>query len=76
MKTVTFFLLCVLLVLPAFAQSDRGTITGTVTDASGARIPGVAVVITNTGTGTKSQTVTTETGNYTIPALPVGTYAL
>lgn len=76
MKTFAFFLLSLLLVLPVFAQSDRGTITGTVTDASGARIPGAAVVITNAGTGTKSQTVTTETGNYTIPALPVGAYTL
>jgi hypothetical protein len=58
----------------AFAQGDRGTITGTVNDASGAVLPGVSVVATNTETGTRSETVTTETGNYTLAQLPVGTY--
>jgi hypothetical protein len=58
------------------AQSDRGTITGTVTDSSGALIPNVPIVLTNTQTGTKEDTVTTGTGNYTLPGLPVGTYSL
>ncbi len=68
--------LCILLAALAFAQSDRGTITGTVTDATAAVVPGATVVLTNVATGTKSQTVTTATGNYTIPALPAGTYTL
>ncbi len=58
------------------AQSDRGTITGTISDASGALIPGVPVVLTNTQTGARFDTVTTGTGNYTVPGLPVGLYRL
>src|SRR5688500_16041117 len=59
-----------------FAQGDRGTITGTVNDASGAVLPGVGIVATNTETGSRSETVTTETGNYTLAQLPVGSYEL
>src|ERR1041385_6670308 len=59
-----------------FAQSNRGTVTGTVSDSTGALIPGVEVVLTNTETGAKSDTVTTGTGNYTLLQLPVGTYTL
>lgn len=46
------------------------------TDASGALIPGVQILLTNTQTGTKADTVTTGTGNYTLPGLSVGTYRL
>ena len=59
-----------------FAQSNRGAVTGTVSDATGALIPGVQVVLTNADTGAKSDTVTTGTGNYTLLELPVGTYTL
>src|SRR5689334_12915836 len=59
-----------------FAQSNRGAITGTVSDSTGALIPGVQVVLTNIETGAKSDTVTTGTGNYTLLQLPVGTYTL
>lgn len=53
-----------------------GTITGTVADTSGALIPGATIQLTNPNTGTKFETVTTGTGNYTIPEVPVGTYTL
>ena len=59
-----------------FAQSDRGAITGTITDASGALIPAAKITLTNSATGFKTDTVSTGTGNYTLPGLPVGTYAL
>jgi hypothetical protein len=60
----------------AFAQTDRGTITGTVADASGAVIPGVGIEAKNVGTGTTYQAGSSETGNFTLPQLPVGTYEL
>jgi len=50
----------------ALAQSDRGTITGAVSDPSSAVLPGVSIVATNTQTGTKYETISTETGNYTL----------
>jgi hypothetical protein len=57
-----------------FAQSDRGTITGTVSDQAGALIPGAKVVANNAATGVQFSTETTQTGNYTIPSVPSGTY--
>ena len=62
--------------IPALAQSDRGAITGTVTDQGGGIIPGVSVVATNLATNQELRTVTTETGHYTIPAIPAGAYSL
>ena len=59
-----------------FAQSDRGTITGTVSDATGAVIPGVAIEAKNVQTGATYQAGSSETGNYTLAQLPAGTYEL
>ena len=55
-------------------QSDRGTITGTVTDSTGAKVPNVTVTAVQKDTGAVSNTTTTATGNYTLPSLQVGTY--
>ncbi len=63
-----------LLVLAAFAQSDRGTITGTVLDPAGAVVPAAKVTARHLETGTVSETTTTGTGNYTLPSLPAGLY--
>jgi len=60
----------------AFAQSNRGTITGTVTDAGGGVVPGANVVAEDPQTGTKYDTVTTSTGNYTIVQVPASVYNL
>jgi len=60
----------------AFAQTDRGTITGTVSDPTGAVIPGAQVVATNVSSGTHSETTSTATGDYTIPSLIAGTYTV
>jgi hypothetical protein len=76
MKKTAKLLALALTVAFAFAQSDRGTITGTVADASGSLIPDAKVTIVNTETGTHSDTATTATGNYTVPSLPVGAYSL
>src|SRR5262245_18977586 len=65
-----------MLLLASFVlgQSDRGTITGTVTDNSGAAVPGGNVTVTNLGTNTASTAVSTNEGVYSIPALQPGTY--
>src|SRR5579862_2262913 len=57
-----------------WAQSDRGTITGTVTDPSGAVISGATVTATQIATGLKTSTVSAAGGNYAIPFLQVGPY--
>jgi len=60
----------------AFAQTDRGTITGTVSDPTGAVIPGAHVVATNAATGAHSETTSTATGDYTIASIIAGTYTV
>src|SRR5436190_22890771 len=57
-----------------WAQSDRGTITGEVTDPSGAAIGGASVTATNVGTSIGTTVVSSSTGNYTIPLLRPGIY--
>src|SRR3954447_15466759 len=60
----------------AMAQSERGTITGTIRDASGASIPGAKVTLTNTETGLVFVNSANEAGDYTVPQLSVGTYTV
>ena len=63
-----------LLAGPVFAQSDRGTITGTVSDPGGGVVPNASVTIRGVDTGAEYKTITTATGNYTVPQLPSGRY--
>ncbi|MCS7026543.1 MAG: carboxypeptidase regulatory-like domain-containing protein [Bryobacteraceae bacterium] len=60
----------------ALAQSDRGVINGMVTDSSGAAVPEARVTATNVATNVAFSTTTTTSGDFTIPALPAGTYQL
>ncbi len=56
------------------AQTFRGTRLGTVTDPSGAVLPGAKVTAKNTGTGLERSTETSADGSYSLPELPIGTY--
>jgi len=56
------------------AQTDRGVITGTVKDASGAVVPGAQVTAIQTSTNANFKTKTTTSGDFTVPSLPVGNY--
>jgi hypothetical protein len=60
---------------PVWAQVDRGTITGTVTDPSEAVLAGVQVMATNSATGATFRGTTNHLGIYSILNLPIGTYA-
>lgn len=64
----------ILLGSSAFAQSDRGTITGTVSDPAGAVVPNAPIQARNVETGVVYEGATSTTGNYSIPQLPVGPY--
>jgi hypothetical protein len=67
--------ICILLAtFPVFAQSDRGVITGTVSDPAGAVIAGAMIEVKNGATGAVYQAGTSATGNYTLPQLPAGQY--
>ncbi|HWC00625.1 MAG TPA: carboxypeptidase-like regulatory domain-containing protein, partial [Bryobacteraceae bacterium] len=71
---VRFLLLVLLGAAPLAAQSTFGTILGTVTDGSGAVIPGAKVVITNQGENTSRSTLADHQGNYEALNLKAGTY--
>ena len=68
--------LLLLTALAVFAQSDRGTITGTISDPAGAVVAGAAIEARNVATGAVYQVASSATGNYTIAQLPAGTYEL
>ncbi|PYU97279.1 MAG: hypothetical protein DMG10_31195 [Acidobacteria bacterium] len=57
-----------------YAQRDTGTIVGTVSDQSGAVVPGVTVTIRNVETNAVFSTVSDATGNYAAPLLKPGPY--
>jgi len=76
MRISTIVATLLLCLSSAFAQGDRGSINGAVTDPAGAAVPSAAVVARNLDSGSEYQTVTTETGNYTLAQLPAGTYEL
>ncbi|HEY3826361.1 MAG TPA: TonB-dependent receptor [Bryobacteraceae bacterium] len=72
-----FTTLCLLLcAAAAFAQSDRGIITGTVTDTSGAVVANAAIEAKQLETGAVFPTTSTATGSYTLSELPVGSYEI
>jgi len=58
----------------AMAQSERGTLTGTITDSSGAVIIGAPVEAVNQATGLRYATSSNQFGIYALPQLPVGLY--
>jgi carboxypeptidase family protein/TonB-dependent receptor-like protein len=57
-----------------FAQDTTGTILGTITDASGAVLPGVTVTVKNTDTSQSRTIVSDAAGRYRMPLLPPGHY--
>ena len=66
----------VLTQLTVSAQTDRGRIAGTVTDANGAIVPGATVSVKNEGTGEERSTVTNESGYYMIASLQPAKYTV
>src|SRR5678815_5051536 len=60
----------------AFGQTDRGAITGTISDPTGAILANAEVEARNAGTGQIYPTTSTATGNYTLAQLPAGAYEL
>src|SRR6185369_1993931 len=56
------------------AAQSGATIIGTVTDSSGAAIPGATVLVSHVETGTSQTRVTDAQGRYSVPNLAIGTY--
>lgn len=61
---------------PVYGQSDRGAISGAVTDPGGAAVSGAVVTLSNRNTGEKREMKTTGEGNFTIPELRADLYNL
>src|SRR5438876_4870290 len=75
LATLSIVLLYVAALNSAFAQVNA-VLSGTVSDASGALIPGVEVTAKNINTGITDTRLTNESGNFVFPSLQPGTYTL
>src|SRR3984957_1381540 len=65
-----------LIAVSAYGQTFRGAINGTVTDPSGAVVPGASVKATDTATGIVLDTTTTSDGQFSFQDLPLGSYKI
>ena len=76
--TLALAVLCSLLssTASARAQFDSATVSGVIQDGTGGVLPGADVTLTSVGTGLERRTVTNDTGLYTFPNVPVGTYTV
>src|ERR1700704_3244534 len=77
LKTLLFTLLVSFLLPPSvLAQVAQAELRGGVLDESGAALPGATITATHVDTGTVRTTVTSGTGSYVMPALPIGVYKI
>ena len=65
---------CLVVSRPSFSQTTNATLGGTVSDPTGALIPGVEVTAKNIGTGIANTAITNESGAYQFASLQTGTY--
>lgn len=74
--TRTLLLVVGLAILPTVVKAQTATLSGTVTDSTGAVVTGATVTATNTATSIDRTTQSTDTGAYTIPSLPPSIYTV
>src|SRR6185295_17646470 len=72
------FIVAAMVAMPtgAFAQTERGAISGIVTDQTKAAVPGVSIKVINTGTNVAATVISTESGGFNVANLPPGAYRL
>ena len=76
-RSAVILILMVLGITPVlYGQVSAGAVLGTVSDTSGALIPGVTITVTNEGTNQARQAITNETGTYRVEPLQQGTYTV
>src|SRR5260370_16359211 len=75
-SVLVLFSLAAIVGEPAWAQTQLGTLFGSVTDTSGAVVPGAEVSVENVSTGLKRDGRTDKTGEYQLVGLPTGRYTL
>jgi hypothetical protein len=77
LKLIAVLAVSLVIFLPcSFAQKTSGDIHGTVTDPSGAAVPGSALTLTEQATGAKRKTTSDAQGDFSFLQLPVGTYTI
>ena len=69
-------LLCLAAPTSLLGQVDTGGVTGTVTDSTGAVVPGAQITLTNTATHIVETSKSTSTGSYSFNGVRPGTYDL
>jgi hypothetical protein len=74
LSTVLLLFLALVLSPALLAQTITGTISGDVTDTTGAVVPGATITVQSIGTGETRTATTTGTGSYRIPDLAIGKY--
>ncbi len=75
-KLVLLLLIPLILTTAAYSQSFYATVSGTVTDQSGAIVPNAKITVVRLQTNTIATTVSNDAGNYVLPPLQEGTYNL
>ncbi len=74
-RNILFVLLSLGLMVPtSLGQVNTSTFLGTITDQSGARVPGAVITITDVGTGSQRKAITGNDGSYVVPNLKPGEY--
>jgi hypothetical protein len=73
---ILFAVLFVIMPSASLSAQTSGTISGHISDATGAVIPNAAITLTNVSEGTSRSTVTTGTGDYSFPDVPPGLYKI
>ena len=76
MRPVRILAIVILGIVSSFAQTNKGGISGTVTDTDGEAIPGATVTITNLGTNQKLTLTTSESGSYSATSLDPVNYSV
>src|ERR1051326_5410070 len=76
MRNTKWLAICLALVSVCVGQTTTGAITGSVTDPSGAAVPGVKITATSTATNITNTTQSNEAGVYNFPFLPIGDYTV
>ncbi|GAB4365809.1 MAG: hypothetical protein OHK0021_09380 [Bryobacter sp.] len=75
-RILKLWLLALLLCAQSWAQTSTGSLSGTVSDPTGAPVPAVSVTAKNSRTGLEIKTSTSDGGLYVFPALATGIYNL
>jgi Carboxypeptidase regulatory-like domain len=75
-RSLSLVICLILFTVTVFAQSDRGTISGTVTDPSSAAVAGAKVEAKNLDNGVTYNATTTDAGGFAIPSMPSGKYTV